>query len=123
MTTTIELKAYYGWSEKPNTVPVMDAEQYRTYLTEMYGTVKGVSASAVQNMDFFNNNPNRPSYNMYHNNTNWDDEIYQNGNTQNYFLNVNGGDEKALYYFSLGYASNDGAIKTTDMNKIGRAQV
>ena len=118
MTTSIDLKAFYGWSEKPKTVPTMGVDDYRTYLTEILGTQKNVSAAQVSRYEFLNSDPSRPSYNKYHNNTNWDDEVYQNGNTQNYFLNVNGGDEKALYNFSLGYTSNDGALKTTDMNRI-----
>ncbi len=118
MTTTIDLKAFYGWNEKPKTIPVMGADQYRTYLSEMLGTIEGVSVSAVERLDFLNNDSNRPSYSKYHNNTDWEDEVYQTGSTQNYHLNVNGGDEKALYNFSLGYTGNDGAIKSIDMNRI-----
>ena len=118
MTTTISLKAFYGWSEKPKTIPVMSGDQYRSYLTEVIGTADGVNVNAIERLDFLNNDPSRPSYNKYHNNTLWDDEIYQRGVTQNYHLNVNGGDEKALYNFSLGYTGNDGALKSTDMQRI-----
>ena len=50
-------------------------------------------------------------YNMYHNETNWSDYVYQNAWAQNYRVNVQGGDDAAMYNFSLGFS--DGEIRFT----------
>lgn len=36
----------------------------------------------------------------------------------NYGINVRGGDDRALYAFSLGYAKSDGSIKETSFDRI-----
>ncbi|MGV3558122.1 SusC/RagA family TonB-linked outer membrane protein [Larkinella arboricola] len=50
------------------------------------------------------NNQNLP-------NTNWFDELFQNGMEQTYMLSVSGGTSKAKYYLSGGYEREDGIQK------------
>ena len=69
-------------------------------------------------MSYLNDDPNSITYKKYHNNTNWDDEVYQTGFTHSYNIGVNGGDDKALYYFSLGYTGNNGIVQTTDLQRL-----
>lgn len=45
--------------------------------------------------------------------TNWYDEIFRTGITQNYQLSVAGGSEKVKYFVSGGYLDNQGVIKST----------
>ena len=49
--------------------------------------------------------------------TNWQDEVYQNGNFGNYFLTLSGGGEKNNYYVSLGVYNNEGIIKKSSFNR------
>jgi TonB-dependent starch-binding outer membrane protein SusC len=49
--------------------------------------------------------------------TDWQDEIFQNGMVQNHNLNVSGGTEKTNYYFSLGYSDQEGAIKANSLTR------
>lgn len=43
----------------------------------------------------------------------WQDEIFQTANTQDYNVNVSGGDEKGYFMFSGNYAKQDGIIKNS----------
>lgn len=45
--------------------------------------------------------------------TDWQDEIYSTGVTQNYQLSLSGGTEKLNYYLSTGYLNDKGIINTT----------
>jgi TonB-linked SusC/RagA family outer membrane protein len=115
--TKIDLNIMSGITQKPNSIPLMDAGQYRTYASEMIGT-RALTKKEIAAFGFLKVDPSDPTYNTYHNSTNWADEVYQLGNTQSYAINVNGGDERALYYFSLGYTGNNGIVKTTNMSRI-----
>lgn len=118
MVTKISLNILTGMTERPATVPMMNGEQYRVYANEMLNT-KGVLATELDNYTFMETNPaNLKAYNSNHNNTNWSDQVYQTGLTNSYLINATGGDEKALYYFSLGYTNNKGVVKTTDFERI-----
>lgn len=114
--TKINLNIVTGFSTKPNTMPVMNADDYKVYVTDMVGTA-GLSNNEIAQLPYLNDDQSRSTYKMYHNNSNWSDEIYQTGVTKNYSINVNGGDDKALYYFALGYSANDGVVRTTDMER------
>ncbi|HRZ98693.1 MAG TPA: TonB-dependent receptor plug domain-containing protein, partial [Paludibacter sp.] len=116
MATKINLNIVTGITTSPQTMPVMNADQYRIYVSEILGSA-GLTNNEIAQLPYLNDDPMRSTYKLYHNNTNWNDEIYQNGVSTNYSINVNGGDEKALYYFSLGYTGNDGVVKSTDFQR------
>ena len=116
MVTKINVNVMTGFTSAPKTMPLMDAAQYKVYLTEMIGTT-GLTNAQIEQLPYLNDNPARSTYKWYHNNTNWNDQVYQTGFTQDYSINVRGGDEKAKYYFSLGYTGNDGVVKKTDFQK------
>lgn len=115
--TKIDLNIMSGVTQRPIDIPVMNADEYRTYASELIGT-RGLSKKEIAAFGFLKNDPSDANYNVYHNKTKWSDEVYQLGNTQSYAINVNGGDERALYYFSLGYTGNNGIVKTTNMSRI-----
>jgi len=115
--TKIDLNIMTGITQKPNAIPVMNADEYRTYASEIIGT-RGLSKKEIAAFGFLKSDPSSPDYGVYHNQTDWSNEVYQLGNTQSYAINVNGGDERALYYFSLGYTGNNGIVKTTNMARI-----
>ena len=54
---------------------------------------------------------------MYHNNTDWSDEIYREAITQNYSLHIQGGDDVANYNLSVGYMNSQATLKKNDMNR------
>ena len=114
--TKINLNIVTGVTTAPRTTPVMNNDDYKTYLTEMLKS-SGLSNAEILQLPYLNDNPERTTYKTYHNNTNWNDEVYQTGISKSYSISVNGGDERALYYFTLGYLGNDGVVKSTDMER------
>ncbi|MDD4991003.1 MAG: SusC/RagA family TonB-linked outer membrane protein [Paludibacter sp.] len=113
MVTRINVSVLNGVVDQPRTTPMMTGEEFRTYVSDMLGS-KGLSGSEVSTMGFLQTNKNNSIYNTYHNSTNWIDAVSQKGSNKSYSINVAGGDEKAMYYLSLGYAGNKGIVKTTD---------
>lgn len=118
MATEIEVNLSVGVKQKMKTLPMMDAKNYRIYATDIMSGITDNSLS-MDNMKFINDEiANNSSYFSTHQNTNWRDEINQSAITQNYGISVRGGDDIALYAFSLGYARNDGSIKESDFDRL-----
>jgi TonB-linked SusC/RagA family outer membrane protein len=115
--TKISLNVMSGYTMTPGSVPMMKGEDFRVYANDLYNSA-GMSGTDVANLGFLQNNPSDVIYNTYHNNTDWNDEVYRLGKTNSYMINVNGGDDKAFYYFSLGYTSNKGVIKGSDLTRV-----
>ncbi len=117
MATKIVFNAFGGLTEKASSLPMMDGDQSRVYTTDLLGSTS-LTSEQIDEMPYLNDDPNSITYKKYHNNTNWDDEVYQNGFTHSYNIGVNGGDDKALYYFSLGYTGNKGIVQITDLQRL-----
>ncbi len=116
MATKINLNIITGITTIPNTLPVMNVSDYKIYLTDMLGNA-GYTNNQIDQLPFLNDNPARSTYRTYHNNTNWKNDVYQTAISKSYSINVKGGDDKALYYFSLGYTGNDGVVKSTNFQR------
>ena len=65
-----------------------------------------------------NEDPNYAYYRLFHNNTDWQKDLYQNSFTQNYRINVDGGDDVAMYRLSLGYTKADATAKENDFDRL-----
>ncbi len=115
--TQIEAYAMLGIRTPGKKMPVMNASQYRTYVSDI---LKGRydNSSVIGNLNFLNDDKSSPTYAMTHNNTDWQDLTTRNGMLMNYGINVRGGDDRALYAFSLGYAKSDGSIKETSFDRL-----
>ena len=113
MATRIDAQAYGSYTMTPRLPQMMNAEQYRIYANELMG---GITTDKTR-FPFLWDHENY-YYNMYHNETNWSDYVYQNAWAQNYRVNVQGGDEAAMYNFSLGFADGASAIKANDFNRL-----
>lgn len=55
---------------------------------------------------------------LVHTNTDWRDEIYKNGVTQTYNLNVSGGSEVTKVFMSLGYYSDSGTTLESNFTRV-----
>jgi TonB-linked SusC/RagA family outer membrane protein len=117
MATRIEANVAVGVQLIPRLPKLMDATQYRTYAAEMIGTISQVS---LQNQDFafLNDNPDNPYYYMYHNNTDWNKNVYRNALTQNYSINVQGGDDVGMYNLSVGYVKAQNTVKESVFDRM-----
>jgi TonB-linked SusC/RagA family outer membrane protein len=108
------LVSYDGWTGITNAVrlpELLNAEQFMLIKNE-----------AVLNSKVLSNNQNNaavPSASFFATltpdggivNTNWFDEVYTTGISQNHSINLSGGSESTKYYFSTNYSKQEGILK------------
>jgi TonB-linked SusC/RagA family outer membrane protein len=116
LATKIDFSAYTGINFSPQRLPVMEAGAYRTYLSDAFKS-SGMTDFQIQAHPAFDDSKLNPLYYNYHNNTNWQDEVFKNSVTSNYFLKVTGGDNIAKYALTMGYMKNGSITKNTDATK------
>jgi len=114
--TKIDFAAYGGFNTTPRQIPVMNASDYRTYLSNVLQT-SGLTNDQIQALPFMNDDKTNPDYYRYHNQTNWQDQVMKNSFNQNYQLKVTGGDDIATYALSLGYTGNKGITDNTGLTR------
>lgn len=107
MATKIDVSIGGSFELTPKLPTMMNANQYRVYASELIGT----TGSKANSYKFLQTDPKYYYYNMYHSNTDWKDVIYREAWTQNYSINVQGGDDVANYNLSVGYMKSDATIK------------
>ena len=117
MATRIDANISAGVTWVPKLPTLMNAAQYRTYATEMLGTIDGIMERQID-FRFLNDDPNGYYYHTYHNDTKWGDHVYENAMTQNYSINVQGGDDVGMYNLSVGYVNADYAAKENSFNRM-----
>ena len=96
---------------------VMNASQYRLYASEMLGTYPNIGRYTDE-FKFLNDDPNKYYYSEYHNETDWTKEVYHTAVTQNYSINVQGGDNVGMYNLSLGYTDAQSTARKNDFNRL-----
>lgn len=119
--TRINVRIYGGYEMTPSTIKMMNGEQYRNYVTEYAGTTPTFEQNGrgdYTSIPFLNDDKNSFFYNLYHNNTDWSKDLYKGAFTQNYRVNVQGGDDVALYNLSLGYTKGDATAQQNDFNRL-----
>ena len=114
MATRITASLSGGVSLEPKFLDVMNASQYRSYASDLLSTTN----TTIKDFKFLNEDPSYYYYPQYHNNTDWKDYVYRTAITQNYSINVEGGDDVADYNLSLGYINNQSALKYNSMNRV-----
>ncbi len=123
MATKINVRVYGGTEFIPSKIKMMDGNAYRNYVSELAGTVKEVresSTSSLNKYTFLNDAPESSNYyySIFHNNTNWQENLYRNTFTQNYKVSVEGGDDIGMYALSLGYANGTSTLKGNDFSRL-----
>ncbi len=96
----VEINSVYSAQETTNRLDLLDANGFAQY----------------QNM--IRANAGDPPYAQGTENTDWQDEIYRAGNTQNHQLSVSGGSENVNYYISGTYFNQEGIVVNSDFEKI-----
>ena len=118
MATRINFRAYGGFEQAPRAYSVMNAQQYKNYLSEFLGTTSEAKfRSSDMLIPFLNEDKGYVYYKLYHNDTDWQKELYKTAFTQNYRINVQGGVEVAMYSLSLGYTQSDATAKNNSFNR------
>ncbi len=118
LATHIDAGIYTGVNFSPKQLPVMNASDYRTYLTEVLKS-RGWSNAQILTQPYISDDTSsaNPNYYRYHNQTNWQDEVLQNNTNSNYYLKVSGGDNIAKYVLSMGYLTNPSITKGSNLKK------
>lgn len=115
--TRLDFAAYGGYNGSVKKIPVMGASDYRVYLADILKTRPGTTDADILAQPYMNDDPQYLGYQTYHQNTNWQDKVMNDGYSQNYYLKVTGGDDIATYALSLGYLDNQGLTNNTDLTR------
>ena len=90
-------------SNKIKTLDVMDGNQYREFIKEIWGT-ESEAYSALGTA-----------------NTNWQDEIYRTAVSHDHNITVSGALKDLPYRVSVGYTDQQGILKTSDFQRVTAA--
>ncbi len=101
-TMKVNFDSYVGFRQMTNKVKMADALTYANYTNQAR---------------VYDNQPPLFDTDTLRYNTDWFDEVSRKGLMNNYNLNISGGSEKATYYFSAGYFTDDGIIKGNDYSR------
>ena len=107
--TTVTLDAYVGVKNSYKALNMMNSEQYYNFIMEAY-----------KNDDTFQNSMKDKFINQYNKgyNTNWWNEVTRTAFNQNYNLSIRKGSDKSRSAISLGYVDDQGAIITTQFQRL-----
>jgi len=119
MATRIDANVSVGWTFVPTLPKMMNSEQYRAYATDLLGTIDGIATSGID-FYFLNQDPDRlwNRLHKYDNDTDWSKEAYKGAFTQNYSINVQGGDDIGMYNLSVGYVNGKYAAKENSFERM-----
>lgn len=139
----VEMNANFGWQKINKKIDMLDPFTYATYINEQADNDRYYAGSTSTNIPYPGKwgykyyADGHPNYNLgtytgspedyinpgwhydeYGNSqllgsADWQDEIFQTANSQDYSLSVSGGTDKAHYMFSGGYTKQDGIIKNS----------
>lgn len=103
----VNYNASFGFTSPYGIPEVLNGQQYTDY----------------KNRAIANNQNLNPATNFFRNtigpdglpiSTNWADEVYRQGFSQDHNLNISGANENTSYYFSAGYTNQEGIVKRND---------
>lgn len=118
MATKIGVRIFGGVELAPKKLSVLNGDQYSSYLSDMVSTIKNMSASGLGTYAFLDKSPSNYYRKIFSNNTDWQKDMYRSAMTQNYKINVEGGDEIGMYALSLGYTNGKSTAKGTDFDRL-----
>ncbi len=116
--TKIGVRIYGGVELTPKKLDMLSGSAYNSYLSDMISTLDDYNYSSLTQLTFLDKSPSNYYRNIFNNNTDWQKDMYENAMTQNYKINVQGGDDIGMYALSLGYTSSESTGVGTDMNRL-----
>ncbi len=116
--TKIGVRIYGGVELTPKKLDMLNGSAYNSYLSDMISTLDDYNYSGLTQLTFLDKSPSNYYRNIFNNNTDWQKDMYENAMTQNYKINVQGGDDIGMYALSLGYTSSESTGVGTDMNRL-----
>lgn len=116
LNTRISFSGQYGINIAQKSFPVMNSQQYRTYLQDIGMTRYSNMTHLTQDYPFLQNSTNYYSY-LFNENTDWTDEIQRTSFSTENIFRVEGGDEIAKYNISFGYTKDEGVVRNTGTDR------
>lgn len=116
LSTKIDFTMYGGINQAPDQLPLLGPDGYRTHLSQLEAT-RGLTQDQIAALPYMNDNTSSSSYYRFHNNTNWQDQVFKPSVNQNYFLKIRGGDEIAKFGLSVGYLDSKGIVDKTNTTR------
>ena len=114
MATRITASLSAGVTFEPKYLSMMNASQYRGYASEMLKTTD----TKLTSFRFLTEDPSNYYYTPFHQETDWKELVYRTAYTQNYGINIEGGDEVANYNLSVGYTKAQSTLKENAMDRL-----
>lgn len=115
--TKVEFYGQYGIDWNQSTLPVLDVDNYKKYITSVAMTKYDDMANILSTFPYLSDDNDYYYKYLYNNNTNWQNEIYKPSFSTNNILKIKGGDAIAKYDFSLGYSKRGGQVEGTNSDK------
>ena len=101
---------------QPEGYKMLTGDEHTMLLKESYFNPE--QSSTASNIPELNYDPTFSEYEQYNNNTDWQDEVLQNGFITNNNISVTGASEKHSFYLGMGYSYEQGNIKHEKFSKI-----
>ncbi|MEI6949876.1 SusC/RagA family TonB-linked outer membrane protein [Paraflavisolibacter sp. H34] len=114
--TKIDFALYSTFNQVPKNLPVLDAADYRVYLSEQLQS-RGWTPAQVAAQPYMDDRAESNQYPAYHFQTDWQQRVLENSLNRNVYLKITGGDNIATYGLSLGYTGNKGIVRHTDLTR------
>ena len=114
LATKIDATASVGITLLPKQIKMMNGQQFKTYASDLLKTTNTNATS----FSFLTTDPSNYYYGKYNNNTDWTDYIYDEAFSQNYGISVQGGDDIASYFLSLGYNGAQSVLNDNDVDRL-----
>jgi TonB-linked SusC/RagA family outer membrane protein len=99
-----------SYNFQPPAIPMLNGDEYIMLQTEEWHNRDGIYTLPAE-IDY--NNSNLYLRNNYIRNTDWIAAVTQNAITNDHYVNLSGGGEKATYFTSLGYIDEEGTTIST----------
>jgi len=107
--TNIDFGYYAGFSDPTKKGDFLNADQYRQLLDASFKYNNYDDGDYANAAEMWKDYIGTDDWNS-NNNTSWVNEAFRKGHTQQYGLNINGGDAKTRFMLSGNYNNNDGII-------------
>jgi TonB-linked SusC/RagA family outer membrane protein len=115
--TKVNFSAYTGVSMQPETLGVLNADQYKTYLVNQLQNSGMTFSEILQENPWVSGNPNYFYYYNYNNETDWQDEVFRPAYINKFNVGLEGGDEIARFAVLLGYLNQKGVAENTGLQR------
>jgi len=98
-------------SRQPQGMRMLNGDEYTMLMKEAYfNPMQSDAAANIKEFNYITNDAVFPDWRMYDNNTDWVAAVKTTGVTNDHYLTLSGGGERAQFYLSGGYYNEKGSI-------------